>query len=70
MLLPLLQDAPWTLQRLAELLLEPRKQYSRLHKLAAAVERLLTVTTEVRPALAEQTPVLLAGGQAGQQPVQ
>lgn len=27
------QRAPWTLQRLCELLLEPQNQYSRLHKL-------------------------------------
>ena len=25
-------NAPWTLQRLCEVLLEPRKQYSKLHK--------------------------------------
>jgi len=27
------KEAPWTLQRLCELLLEPKKQYKRLHKL-------------------------------------
>ncbi|WIA30811.1 hypothetical protein OEZ86_000869 [Tetradesmus obliquus] len=37
---------PWTLQRLCELLLEPRKQYQRLHKLALALEKLLLVTGE------------------------
>ena len=25
-------DAPWTLQRICELLLEPHKQYTKLHK--------------------------------------
>jgi len=30
-------DAPFTLQRLAEVLLEPRKQYARLDKLVRAV---------------------------------
>ena len=28
-------DAPFTLQRLCELLLEPHKQYARLHKLVS-----------------------------------
>lgn len=27
------QDAPWTIQRLCELVLEPQKQYTKLHKL-------------------------------------
>lgn len=45
------QGPPWTLQRLCELLLEPRKQYQRLHKLALALEKLLLVTGE-----AELTP--------------
>jgi hypothetical protein len=33
LLLLQMPGAPWTLQRLAELLLEPRRQYTRLHKL-------------------------------------
>ncbi|KAK9916717.1 hypothetical protein WJX75_006200 [Coccomyxa subellipsoidea] len=41
--------APFTLQRLAELLLEPQKQYSRLDKLALALEKLLLVTSTVAP---------------------
>lgn len=41
--------APWTLQRLVELLLEPQKQYSKLHKVALAVDKLLLVTSEVLP---------------------
>eukprot|EP00878_Enallax_costatus_P009286 GHUV01009706.1.p1 GENE.GHUV01009706.1~~GHUV01009706.1.p1 ORF type:complete len:316 (+),score=119.92 GHUV01009706.1:236-1183(+) len=41
------QGSPWTLQRLCELILEPRKQYQRLHKLILALEKLLLVTGEV-----------------------
>lgn len=40
-------SAPWTLQRICEICLSPSKQYSRLHKLTAALEKLLTVTTEL-----------------------
>ena len=36
---------PLTVQRLAEVLLEPKKQYSRLEKVTSALERLLSVTT-------------------------
>ncbi|KAK9824484.1 hypothetical protein WJX72_010709 [[Myrmecia] bisecta] len=58
-------EAPFTLQRLAELLLEPHKQYSRLDKLALALERLLLVSSTVahspapppRPPLASLPPV-------------
>eukprot|EP00208_Stichococcus_sp_RCC1054_P005948 CAMPEP_0206148544 /NCGR_PEP_ID=MMETSP1473-20131121/36932_1 /ASSEMBLY_ACC=CAM_ASM_001109 /TAXON_ID=1461547 /ORGANISM="Stichococcus sp, Strain RCC1054" /LENGTH=138 /DNA_ID=CAMNT_0053545913 /DNA_START=159 /DNA_END=571 /DNA_ORIENTATION=+ len=39
------RGAPWTLQRLCEVVLEPRKQYSRFQKLAQALEKLLRVTT-------------------------
>lgn len=46
-LLKQFEGAPWTLQRLCELLLEPRKQYQRLHKLVLALEKLLLVTGEV-----------------------
>lgn len=53
------QDAPWTIQRLCEVLLEPHKQYKRLHKLAAAVDRLVLVTSEVRPATDLPPPPLL-----------
>ncbi|BDA40349.1 probable serine/threonine-protein phosphatase 4 regulatory subunit at N-terminal half [Coccomyxa sp. Obi] len=41
--------APFTLQRLAELLLEPQKQYARLDKLALALEKLLLVTSTIEP---------------------
>ncbi|CAK0788007.1 hypothetical protein CVIRNUC_011229 [Coccomyxa viridis] len=40
-------EAPFTMQRLAEVLLEPRKQYTRLEKLALALEKLLLVTSTV-----------------------
>lgn len=46
-LLEQFQGPPWTLQRLCELVLEPRKQYQRLHKLILAIEKLLLVTGEV-----------------------
>lgn len=57
--------APFTLQRMCELVLQPRKQYTRIDKLAVAVDKLLTVTTAVRPtpnppprpALADLRPV-------------
>ncbi|CAL8467361.1 g6898 [Coccomyxa elongata] len=57
--------APFTLQRLAELLLEPQKQYARLDKLLLALEKLLLVTSPVernaapppRPALHSLPPV-------------
>lgn len=52
-LLKQFQGPPWTLQRLCELILEPRKQYQRLHKLILALEKLLLVTGEV-----EVTPTL------------
>ena len=44
------QSAPFTLQRLCEVLLEPRKQYNRVDKLLLALERLLYVTTTLEPA--------------------
>ncbi len=50
---------PWTMQRLCELLLEPRKQYSRLHKLTLALERLLLVTGELPRERAPPPPPLL-----------
>lgn len=40
-----LSDPPFTLQRLTELLLEPKKQYASGEKLAAALEKLISVTT-------------------------
>lgn len=43
-------SAPFTLQRLCEVLLEPRKQYNRVDKLLLALERLLSVTTTLEPA--------------------
>ncbi|KAG1658944.1 hypothetical protein FOA52_010041 [Chlamydomonas sp. UWO 241] len=45
-------NAPWTLQRLCELVLEPRKQYRHLHKVALALEKCLLVTGETPPASA------------------
>ncbi|KAK9839629.1 hypothetical protein WJX81_001603 [Elliptochloris bilobata] len=59
------EEAPFTLQRLAEVLLEPRKQYARLDKLVLALEKLLLVTSTVpaaaapppRPPLASLPPV-------------
>ncbi|GAB4822185.1 hypothetical protein N2152v2_009231 [Parachlorella kessleri] len=64
-LLDSFSEAPFTLQRLCEVLLEPRKQYRRLDKLAAAVEKLLLVTSTCpptpdppsRPSLAALGPV-------------
>eukprot|EP00210_Caulerpa_lentillifera_P005438 g5200.t1 len=41
------QDAPFTIQRIAELVLEPKKHYSRLQKIAGAFEKLIFVTTSV-----------------------
>ncbi|KAG7670024.1 putative Serine/threonine-protein phosphatase 4 regulatory subunit 2 [Nannochloris sp. 'desiccata'] len=40
-------EAPFTIQRLCEVILEPRKQYSRIDKFVVAVERLLSVTSTV-----------------------
>ncbi|KAF5828134.1 PPP4R2-domain-containing protein [Dunaliella salina] len=39
--------APWTIQRLCEVLLNPTRQYRKLHKLALAIEKCLMVTGEV-----------------------
>uniref|UniRef100_A0A7S3VKR3 Serine/threonine-protein phosphatase 4 regulatory subunit 2 n=1 Tax=Dunaliella tertiolecta TaxID=3047 RepID=A0A7S3VKR3_DUNTE len=39
--------APWTIQRLCEILLNPTRQYRKLHKLALAIEKCLMVTGEV-----------------------
>ncbi|KAL6752646.1 PPP4R2-domain-containing protein [Haematococcus lacustris] len=47
--------APWTLQRLCELLLAPRTQYLKLHKVALAIEKCLMVTSEV-PTLPDPPP--------------
>lgn len=52
--------APWTSQRFCELLLEPRKQYNNLHKLAAALEKLLLVTSELLPDTDLPPPPLLS----------
>jgi len=40
-------EAPFTIQRLCELILEPRKQYGRIDKFIVAVERLLVVTSTI-----------------------
>lgn len=42
--------APFTIQRLSEILLEPQKQYKRLDKLMLALDRLLHVTSTLDPA--------------------
>jgi hypothetical protein len=39
-------SAPWTLQRICEICLAPQKQYTRLHKLESALQKLLLVTTQ------------------------
>lgn len=39
--------APWTIQRLCELLLEPRKQYSQLHKLVRGLPECVGVCVGV-----------------------
>ena len=41
------RQAPWTIQRLCELILNPRRQYNQIDKLAHALEKLLMITTEV-----------------------
>jgi hypothetical protein len=38
-------NPPWTLQRLVELLLNPRRIYSSTHKFMNSIEKLLSVTT-------------------------
>ncbi|PRW59457.1 mediator of RNA polymerase II transcription subunit 12 isoform X1 [Chlorella sorokiniana] len=43
------EAAPFTLQRLCEVLLEPRKQYARLDKVTVAIEKLLMVTSTRQP---------------------
>lgn len=48
--------APFTLQRLCEVLLEPRKQYARFDKVGLAIEKLLMVTSTRQPD--EQLPPL------------
>jgi len=40
-------DPPFTIQRLCEVLLEPRKQYNRADKLLFALDKLLSVTSTV-----------------------
>lgn len=60
-----LAHAPFTIQRLCELVLEPQKQYSRLDKVVVAIEKLLLVISTVpvdenvpgRPYLAALKPV-------------
>ncbi|GAX75091.1 hypothetical protein CEUSTIGMA_g2535.t1 [Chlamydomonas eustigma] len=42
-------QAPWTLQRLCEVVLEPKVQYRLLHKVTMAIEKCLLVTGEVAP---------------------
>lgn len=56
-----LSNAPFTIQRLCELVLEPQKQYARLDKVVVAIEKILMVVSTVsvcknlpdRPCLAE-----------------
>ncbi|GLC36436.1 hypothetical protein PLESTB_000147800 [Pleodorina starrii] len=55
-LLSAFSDAPWTFQRLCEILLEPKRQYSRLPKLVLAIEKCLLVTTEQPPTEPDQLP--------------
>jgi len=55
MLLSGFGHTPWTFQRLCEILLEPHKQYTKLHKVALAIEKCLMVTGEV-PLTAEPPP--------------
>ncbi|GIM15494.1 hypothetical protein Vretimale_18277 [Volvox reticuliferus] len=55
-LLSAFSDAPWTFQRLCEILLEPKRQYSRLSKLVLAIEKCLLVTTEQPPTDPDQLP--------------
>lgn len=67
--LAMFRQPPWTVQRLCEVLLEPQKQYSRLHKLAAAVEKLLLVTTELQaPASLPPPPLLSVLGPVNENP--
>lgn len=40
-------NPPWTIQRLIELLLQPRLIYSTTHKFINGVEKLLSVTTTI-----------------------
>ncbi|KAI3435712.1 hypothetical protein D9Q98_001770 [Chlorella vulgaris] len=51
-------EAPFTLQRLCEVLLEPRKQYARIDKVVLALEKLLVVTSTRQPAPLDQLPPL------------
>ncbi|PNH10175.1 Serine/threonine-protein phosphatase 4 regulatory subunit 2 [Tetrabaena socialis] len=57
-LLSAFSDAPWTFQRLCEILLEPKRQYTRLSKLVLAIEKCLLVTTEQPPTEPDQLPPL------------
>ncbi|KAL4423113.1 hypothetical protein ABPG77_004796 [Micractinium sp. CCAP 211/92] len=54
------EAAPFTLQRLCEVLLEPRRQYARLDKVALAIEKLLMVTSTRQPDTQLPPPPLLA----------
>ena len=54
-----LPAAPFTTQRLTEVLLEPGKQYAQLEKLAAALEKLVTVTTTIPVTPDPPTPLPL-----------
>ncbi|KAL4458305.1 hypothetical protein ABPG75_013170 [Micractinium tetrahymenae] len=54
------EAAPFTLQRLCEVLLEPRRQYARLDKVALAIEKLLMVTSTRRPDAQLPPPPVLA----------
>lgn len=49
-------EAPFTIQRLCELILEPRKQYQRIDKFIVAVERLLLVTSTIGTTPSEALP--------------
>jgi len=54
------QEPPFTIQRLCEVVLEPRKQYQKLDKLALALEKLLLVTSTMPVATHPPPPPTLA----------
>ncbi|KAJ1641131.1 PPP4R2-domain-containing protein [Pavlovales sp. CCMP2436] len=59
------QRAPFTLQRLCELLLNPQQVYRSTRKLMSAVEKLLMVTTTISGAPSASEDQSGAGGQPG-----
>ncbi|CAN0431755.1 unnamed protein product, partial [Ectocarpus fasciculatus] len=58
--------APFTLQRLAEVLQDPRRQYSTTHKLINGLERLLSVSSTLPTSSRKSAspPATRAGGAA------